>query len=186
MPPSPVELDRFIDALPRHPLSAPRRAPASFPEWRWPMSKPYNGFSPVERVRGWQVSKWLQAAGSLPYPRQCDVCRGAERVALHSESYYHIGRAPGVCRRCHRAIHRRHREPEPWRQIIERFSITGTEWFAIMPPPGTDVAAHLREERHWHAADLAASLSKALPSLEAQNLPSNLMSHPKVATNVGP
>ena len=181
MPPSPTHLDRFINALPQHQLSEPRRAPTFFPEWRWPLSKSVHGVSPSERVRGWQVSRWLQAAGSLPYPRRCDVCGSTDHVALHSASYYHIGRAPGLCHVCHRAIHRRDSAPEAWQQISERFAVTGLEWFTIIPPPETDIAAHLRTEREWQAADLLASLATALPSSNNRELPTNLMRHPQLA-----
>lgn len=179
--PSSADLDCFLDALPSYRLAAPRNPPARFPEWRWPLSKAYQGFSPVERVRGWQMSRWLQGAGSLPYPRRCDVCRGGDHVAFHSASYYHIGRAPALCRACHRAIHLCHARPQEWTGIVHANARIGSEWFVLLPAPSVDLAAHLRSRLGWSAADLVASPISPLPEAVADCLPFNMTQHPRLS-----
>lgn len=171
---------KFIDALPSYRLATPRSPPARFPEWRWPLSKPYQGFSPTERVRGWQMSRWLQAAGSLPYPRRCDICRSGDHVGFHSASYYHVGRAPALCRHCHRAIHRCHISPDNWERVVQSCARTGDEWFVLLPLPTVDLAQHLRSPWGWKAADLLGSPITSLPPAIAERLPSNIEKHPQL------
>lgn len=171
--------DAYIASLPVRELRPPRLdAPTRFPTWRWPLPRSYNGFSGIERVRGWQVSRWLEAAECLTCPEKCEICCGGSGVAFHSETYAHIARAPALCRSCHRALHRRHTEWREWRSIVDAGTRTGEEWFATALRHGFDLAGHLRARRGWRAADLLLSPITALPPSISTALPGNLLSHP--------
>lgn len=170
-----IDIDAYIASLPVRELRPPRPdAPTRFLRWRWPLSKPFNGFSGVERVRGWQLSVWLERAGSLTRPTQCDICGSEDRVAFHSETYFHVGRAPALCSRCHRALHRRQIEWREWRAIVEPVVLTGREWFALAPRYGLDIAAHLRAQWGRQVADLLCSPFWQRPII----VPDDLMPHP--------
>ena len=168
-------LDRLVAALPIHTV-APTcpDAPTRFPTWRWPIPRPYNGFTGIERVRGWQLSRWLEAAGSLPRPRTCSICKGHGRPAFHSESYYHIGRAPTLCPSCHRATHRRQREWKHWRSLVVCHAVTGEEWFCFLARYPVDLAGHLRRTQGEQVRDLLASPTLLTCPGIPDRLPSNL------------
>lgn len=53
------DCDAFIDALPSHRLREPRNPPTRYHVSQWPLLKPYNGFSGIERRRGGQLIRWL-------------------------------------------------------------------------------------------------------------------------------
>lgn len=174
-----TDIDEYLAALPVQPLSAPRPdAPRRYPATRWPLLKAYNGFTGEERRRGGQLAVWLLAAGCVALPARCDICARSEPLQLHSESYYHIGRTPSICRRCHRAIHLRPWHWDAWRRIVDEAAITGREWFALAPRYGLDIAAHLRSRWGWSAADVEASPVTPLPDFIAVELPGNMLRHP--------
>lgn len=173
--------ERLLSALPNHAVAKPRwAAPPRFPTWRWPLPRSYNGFTGIERVRGWQVSRWLEACGALTRPTRCDICMGQDRPAFHSETYYHIARAPAICHRCHRALHRRQREWAFWQSLAARHAVTGREWWCLLRPEPVDLAAHLRETSGWQAADLFRSLLERAPKPITDLLPSNMLAHPMI------
>lgn len=84
----------------------------SLRQWRWGLTRWYNGFSPQERIRGWQVSYWLQDVGYLPKPSCCEICGRDTNVSYHNENYYTPWQPYSVCKACHYIIHNRHRLPE--------------------------------------------------------------------------
>jgi hypothetical protein len=177
----PFDIDEFLDALPSHRLQAPRPdAPANYQESRWPLLKPWNGFTGIERRRGGQLIVWLQAAGCLSVPRQCDICGSRERVGYHSEAYYHVARPPALCRLCHFACHQRHNRWDAWRRIVDASTVTGREWFALAPRHGIDLAQHLRDRWGWHAADIEKSPLLPLPDTISTCLPGNMLAHPSL------
>ena len=174
----PADIDAYIDALPSHRLREPRRVPLHYKESQWPLLKPYNGFSGIERRRGGQLIGWLQAAGCLSRPSRCDICGSRERIYSHSDSYYHVTRAPALCQRCHFACHKRHYQWDAWRRLVDPATVTGREWFALTPQHGIDIAAHLRDRWGWRAADIERSPITPLPDAIAVLLPGNMLAHP--------
>jgi hypothetical protein len=55
-----VDLDEYLAALPSRPIFAPSLfPPREYQVSRWPLLKPYNGFTGVERRRGGQLATWL-------------------------------------------------------------------------------------------------------------------------------
>lgn len=173
-----IDIDAYIDALPSHRLREPRTPPSSYHVSRWPLLKPYNGFTGIERRRGGQLAIWLLAAGCISRPKRCDICGCRDRVGLHGEVYYDVLRDPALCQRCHRALHRRHFEWDKWRCHIDAASTSGREWFALAPRYGIDIAQHLRDRWGWHAADVERSPISPLPEAIKTRLPKNMLPHP--------
>jgi hypothetical protein len=136
-------------------------------EWRWPSLRWYNGFSPQERVRGWQATWWLIDNGHIPRPDICSItgqngrepseCQeastnlvgqqpGTTAFAYHNENYYDPFELYPISPEAHRLLHRRFYDPKPWQALIEQYSRTGEEWFAGLQPYPIDLASQLREK----------------------------------------
>lgn len=178
---SPRLLDEYIAALPVRQLSAPLRiAPTRYQVSRWPVLKPFNGFTGVERRRGGQLAGWLLTAGCITMPDRCDICAAPGPLGLHGENYYDVSRDPALCARCHRALHFRPYQWDAWRKIVDAAAITGREWFALAPKQGLDLARHLRDRFGRYAADIERSPILPLPDAIATLMPSNMVPHPNL------
>jgi hypothetical protein len=174
-----VDIDEYLAALPVRQLGAPRPgSPNHYQVSRWPLLKPFNGFSGLERRRGGQLAIWLLAAGCIALPSRCDICTGRGPLALHGDNYYDATRDPALCAPCHRALHLRPYQWNAWRRIVDASVITGREWFALAPRHGLDLAQHLREKFGWRVADIERSPLSPLPDAIAVALPNNMLSHP--------
>ena len=175
----PFDYDAYLDALPRHVLGPPRPdAPSCYPVTRRPLLKSFDGFSGLERRRGGYLALWLVAAGCMTLASQCDICGSRGPRGLHGENYYDVSRDPTLCRACHRAIHLRFYRWDDWQRIVDTSAVTGSEWFALIPRYGIDLAQHLRKRWGWHAADLERSPLCPLPDAITQALPDNMLPHP--------
>lgn len=178
-----VDPEEYLASLPYRPLFAPSLFPPShYQVSRWPLLRPYNGFTGIERRRGGQLATWLLAAGCMALPEQCDVCARPGPLGLHGENYYDPTRDPALCRRCHKALHMRSFQWEAWRSIVDASAVTGREWFALAPPRGLDLAQHLRGKFGWRVADIERSPISSLPDAIASRLPGNMLPHPSVQT----
>lgn len=174
-----IDLDEYIAALPSRPLAPPRpSAPTRYQAVSYALLKPYNGFSGVERRRGGQLGNWLRAAGCVTLPSSCDICGGPGPLGQHSETYYHVGRDPALCRRCHRALHLRSWQWDAWLRIVKAATRTGQEWFVLAPRYGLDLAGHLRARWGHQAADIERSPITPLPESIASLLPGNMLAYP--------
>ncbi|MGB3795567.1 MAG: hypothetical protein WA957_04610 [Alteraurantiacibacter sp.] len=175
------DIDEYLAALPIQPLSPPRRnAPTRYQVSRWPLLKAYNGFTGEERRRGGQLAVWLLAACCVALPARCDICDRREPLQQHNETYYHIGRTPAICARCHKSIHLRQWQWDAWRRIVDEATITGREWFVLLPRYGFDMAEHLRSRWGWAVADIEASPMTPLPDFITARLPGNMLPHPEL------
>jgi hypothetical protein len=100
----------------------------------------YNGWSPNERRSTLPVQKAAIASGELARPSICSVCRcngssdwrADDSVWLHDEDYADPLGAYAICRRCHRTLHRRFEDPEPWLALIARRGGEGLKWFELL------------------------------------------------------
>lgn len=96
----------------------------------------YNGWSPEERLATVPIQKAAIACGELARPARCSICRIAgnrnwkadDAVWLHDENYADPLAAYAVCRRCHRTLHRRFDNPEPWLALVAKHA-RGGAWF---------------------------------------------------------
>lgn len=113
--------------------------------WPWGILPVYNGFTHEERVRGWQLVSWRIDNGWMPKASTCCISGSMERVQYHSEDYY--GWAPyALNQQIHFALHQRFNRPKRWLEIVERYAVTGEEWFARVSLEPIDLAADLRAE----------------------------------------
>ncbi len=123
----------------------------SLRKWNWPLTKTYNGFTPQERVRGWQVSHWLQATGQLIDPKQnacrCSICGSPKNVAYHNENYYAPWTAKLVCKSCHYLIHTRFRNGYALVALVKRAARRAeATWVLSLSNQKIDLAGKLRAE----------------------------------------
>lgn len=174
-----VDPDEYLAALPTLRLCAPTRTPpVKYEVSRWPLLKPFHGFSGIERRRGGQLAGWLLAAGCIAMPERCDICASTGPLALHGENYFDVSRDPALCRPCHRSLHLRPYQWGAWQRIVDAASITGREWFALAPRNGLDLADHLRKKFGSQVADIERSPLLPLPDAIAVRLPGNMLHHP--------
>lgn len=97
----------------------------------------YNGWSGEERLATLAVQKAAIAAGERKRPAICSICgctgsrnwRADDAVWLHDEDYAHPLAAYAACRRCHRTLHQRFDDPEPWLDLVARHGDSGVQWF---------------------------------------------------------
>lgn len=173
------DYDGYLDALPRHDLAPPRLdAPTRYQVSRFPLLKPYHGFSGVERRRGGQLAGWLLAAGCMTLASKCDICGCRGPLALHGCNYYDVASDLTLCRSCHKSIHMRFYRWDDWRRLVDASAVTGNEWFFRIPRHGLDIAQHLRDRWGWQAADLERSPVFPLPVGITMSLPGNMLPHP--------
>ena len=100
----------------------------------------YNGWSAEERRATSPVQKQAAKDGRLARPTHCSICgckgsrdwRAEDAVWFHDENYTDPLAAYPVCRRCHRTLHRRFEEPEPWLELVEVHGQGGTRWFELL------------------------------------------------------
>jgi hypothetical protein len=99
----------------------------------------YNGWSPGERRATLSIQKAAIASGTLARPTRCSICqcqgsrdwRADDAVWLHDENYGDPLAAYPVCRRCHRILHRRFDDPQPWQALV-RAHAQNDSWFALL------------------------------------------------------
>jgi hypothetical protein len=129
-------------------------------KWAWKELPVYNGFSHEERVRGWQVINFLMDNGFMARPAACCISGRTDRVTLHSETYYHW--TPyALNQSIHLALHRRFRSADQWQAIVDRYAVTGEEWFVRLSYTPVDVAAQLRDLHGPQIGDIFKRASKA-------------------------
>lgn len=140
--------DRLFDSLPViHPIQ--RRIgelPKSFfPMMQWPLNRFYLGFTPQDRRREHQLQVWFQKGGMLPRAGACTICRETRNTSFHAEDYYSIWTMCAICQSCHKILHMRHRHGNAWRSLVDQYTVTGNEWFALTPlDSDADFAGYLR------------------------------------------
>lgn len=116
-------------------ISLVAKGKATWPLWRWPVRDHwYNGASPQRRIIGWQ-KVWLACRLELiPYPRTCSICLSTDHAQYHNENYFRPLQAKPICPGCHRKLHRRFHDPEPWSALIALHSENYPgAWFADLP-----------------------------------------------------
>ena len=97
---------------------------------------PYNGFSGEVRVLADAKIKVAIGLGLIPKATQCGVC-GTERdrIDYHAENYARPLQVAPICKKCHLALHSRHRSPgwaENWEKRVKEYG-DGTKWFEFLP-----------------------------------------------------
>lgn len=110
------------------------------PQWRWPVTRPYNGFSGGARIRGWQLISFYQRNGWLHYDDVCSVTGTAGSVGLHNEDYSRPWDAYPVSKRAHTLIHTRARFPKAWASFLANEALSDAWAKTLSPDGGVSVA----------------------------------------------
>jgi hypothetical protein len=124
-------ISKILAALPKLEIS---KFPAGSIVPRMPKVKPlisYNGFDGFERMRTWEVVKWLMAGGVMPTPKICDLCLG-EADQYHAENYFDFSAYVPVCRSCHGKVHNRLRFPSAWERNKASFAKPNEHWVNLL------------------------------------------------------
>lgn len=100
-----------------------------FPQPRYALLKAYNGASGEERRFGGNLYYAGVNKGIIPKGRECTVCRGKNSLGAHNENYFRPCNARPVCQSCHRLLHRRFWQPNPWLAVAFQHKYPGA-WFA--------------------------------------------------------
>ncbi|MBT2793472.1 hypothetical protein J7I88_22695 [Paraburkholderia strydomiana] len=111
------------------------------PQWRWPVTRPYNGFSGGARIRGWQLNRFYRQNGWLRYDDVCSVTGTVGDMGLHNEDYSRPWAAYPVSKRAHTLIHTRARFPKAWVAFLANEALPDT-WAKTLPPDGGVSIAH--------------------------------------------
>lgn len=114
------------------------------PENRYPLLKGYNGATGWERRQGGTKWKIAQQNRLVPYPTVCSVCGSTRNLQCHNENYFRPLNAKPVCSSCHRLLHRRFFDPNPWLAVSHDNQYEGA-WFRniALHPLSTEQARYL-------------------------------------------
>src|SRR5690606_25506819 len=103
--------DRYIEAK----VDEALRGGCNVPNWdHYPLPRPYNGVTGQERRTLSTKFYIAREQGLIPWCRRCTICLSNERVGAHNELYLRPCNARPICSRCHRILHRRFYDPNPW------------------------------------------------------------------------
>lgn len=132
-----------------------------------PWETSYNGWSWTERCAVTPIQNALFRSGVLVLPTICSICGfsdparidGSGYIFAHLERYDRPAEVYPACKRCHRNLHARFREPETWQRVLDRWGRRGA-WF---------VALSLDPASQWQAFDL--TYPSGLEPPPAESLP---------------
>src|SRR6185312_1557668 len=68
----------------------------------------YNGFTGKERLRKFELAKWLMKQGAMKHSGRCSIC-GERADQQHAEDYFDLRTWMDICRGCHVSLHGRFR-----------------------------------------------------------------------------
>ena len=119
--------------------------------WGYPLTKTYNGFTGAERVRGWQVCKWLQDTDQMIDPGkqtcECSICGSTKSSSYHNENYYAPWTAKLVCKSCHYLLHTRFRNGVALDALLKRAGRRKqAKWVYALTSNDVDLACDLRAQ----------------------------------------
>jgi hypothetical protein len=104
----------------------------------------YNGFTGKERLRTFEVAKWLIACDAMDAPGCCDIC-GRRATGLHSENYYDLSTWIDLCHGCHVSrLHQRFARAESWNRWLDQNQLADSHWARKLPSRPMDFAAPIR------------------------------------------
>jgi hypothetical protein len=103
----------------------------------------YNGFTGKERLRTFEVAKWLARIGAMPHSELCSIC-SQSCDQQHAEDYYDLTTWIDICRGCHQRLHNRFRLSAAWHRWLDAQLLPTGHWANFMSPTPFDLAALLR------------------------------------------
>lgn len=116
--------DRLLEAK----VDAIVRQGFRLPPNPYPLLKGYNGATGQERRNGGEKWKIAKLHKVVPWPTVCSVCLSRKNVQDHNENYFRPLYARPVCSHCHRLLHRRFFDPNPWLAVAHANQHEGA-WF---------------------------------------------------------
>ena len=140
---SSFQIAEFINSLPRRtiPLLPSDTLPPSLKTSG--RLRDYNGFTGAERLRTFEIAKWLIEGGVLQHSSRCDICKGPADQQ-HAEDYFDLTTWMDICKGCHTSLHGRFRTPAAWARRLERYRIAANHWARRLPATEIDVAGFHR------------------------------------------
>lgn len=120
------------------------------PKWQYKLLRPYNGFTGIERIRGWQLTRWAINVGILRQPSICSISGEVgdyNVIQYHNENYYDPLAPRQIHKMLHRTLHQRFRNPDKWQMVVDRYIANSEDpWFAELPEQEPDLASALRRQ----------------------------------------
>lgn len=82
--------------------------------------KDYNGFSPTERMRSWEIQKRLLQNKEISWQdKSCEICGGSGGLMMpHLEDYSNPKNFYPLCVECHMKLHNRFSRPLIWIKLL--------------------------------------------------------------------
>jgi hypothetical protein len=117
--------DRAVEAEARALVESGREI---IPPSRYPLLKSYNGATGQERRDGGNLWAVAMKRGMAPREPVCSVCTSRLHLQNHNENYFRPCNARPVCSGCHRLLHRRFYQPNPWLARVYEHRYEGA-WF---------------------------------------------------------
>jgi hypothetical protein len=137
------DADRLLASLPRCRISAIPNGTPIPPVRAVGVLSDYNGFTGKERLRTFEVAKWLAKIGAMPHSLSCNIC-SAPTDQQHAEDYYDLSTWIDICRGCHTRLHQRFRFPASWQTWLGARALPEQHWTKHLFTSPTDLAALLR------------------------------------------
>jgi len=103
----------------------------------------YNGFSGKERLRTFEVAKWLNKVGAMQHSGLCNLCNKT-CDQQHAEDYYTLSTWIDMCRSCHTRLHQRFRHSAQWQRYLDALNLTDGHWARMISSEPFDLALLLR------------------------------------------
>lgn len=104
----------------------------------------YNGFSGKERLRTFQLDKWLVERGALKHEFDCGICSRPAN-GQHAENYYDLTTWIDLCHSCHGRLHKRFNNERAWTQRLEEAHVPADHWANAVAFGQFDLAGLLRQ-----------------------------------------
>ncbi|HZC38891.1 MAG TPA: hypothetical protein VE221_09500 [Sphingomicrobium sp.] len=154
------DIGTYLAALPRRDIGLlPLGTDAPKPRANGSLQN-YNGFSGKERLRTFELAKWLHRSGAMPHTGECSIC-GSPADQQHAEDYFDLTTWMDICRGCHVSLHGRFATPDAWRRRVQQFHLPSSHWACALPSEEPDIAAfhRLRGRGEPTASDFIMSAS---------------------------
>jgi hypothetical protein len=139
------QITEFLDRLPRRTIQL-LPSDTALPKLKVSgQLRDYNGFTGEERLRTFEIAKWLIDLGALQHSGCCDICAGPADQQ-HAEDYFDLTTWMDICRGCHTSLHGRLRTPAAWARRLETHSLAADHWARALSPIEVDVAGFHRSK----------------------------------------
>lgn len=135
--------DRLLAALPRRDIVV-LPANTALPKRRSVSDMmPYNGFTGKERLRPFEIWKWLAKQAAVQQGSSCNVC-GRYARGQHAEDYYALESWMEICDSCHQRLHKRFGDDRLWRARLDEAQVDACHWARLISAQPFDLATLLR------------------------------------------